>query len=63
MEKTIQRVQATRPIRLTVIDISTDEGLEHQYGERIPLLCIDGRVAFKYRVIEDALARRLDRTS
>jgi thiol-disulfide isomerase/thioredoxin len=41
------------------IDVDSDPALARAYGERVPLLCIDGRPAFKYRVTGDALRTRL----
>ncbi len=45
------------------IDIESAPGLYETYKERIPLVVINGRPAFKFRVEEAALRRRLARES
>lgn len=44
---------------LDEIDISQDAGLEAQFGTEIPVLFVNGRKAFKYRVSTGELRRRL----
>jgi glutaredoxin len=46
---------------LEQIDISGNPELEARYGTEIPVLLVNGRKAFKHRVIEPALRRRLAR--
>ncbi len=41
------------------VDISGDPDLEARYGTEIPVLLINGRKAFKYRLTERALRARL----
>ena len=41
------------------IDISGDADLEARYGAEIPVLLVNGRKAFKYRVTERDLRKRL----
>ena len=43
------------------IDISGNPELEARYGTEIPVLLVNRRKAFKYRVTEPALRRRLGR--
>jgi len=43
------------------IDISGSAALEAQFGQEIPVLFINGRKAFKYRVSERELRRRLEK--
>ena len=43
------------------IDIESDPALEAQYGQEIPVLFINGRKAFKYRVSARELRARLQR--
>jgi len=43
------------------IDITGDAGLEARFGMEIPVLCINGRKAFKYRVAAGELRRQLQR--
>jgi hypothetical protein len=46
---------------LEQIDISGTPDLEARYGTEIPVLLVNGRKAFKYRVTESTLRRRLAR--
>jgi glutaredoxin len=46
---------------LQEIDISGHPDLEAQYGTEIPVLLINGRKAFKYRLSERELRQRLAR--
>lgn len=47
---------------LREVDITGDAELEGRFGLEIPVLCINGRKAFKYRVTEAELRQRLGRT-
>jgi glutaredoxin len=44
---------------LEEVDISLDPGLNRRYGERIPVVAVDGDEAFEYHVDREALRRRL----
>ena len=44
---------------VTEADISTDPELEARYATEIPVLLVNGRKAFKYRVTERELRNRL----
>jgi len=44
---------------LEVVDIDTDPELSERYGMEIPVLLVNGRKAFKYRVDAGTLRRRL----
>ena len=48
---------------LEEVDISVDPVLFRRYGERIPVLAVDGEEAFEYVVDPDALRARLDRVT
>ena len=39
----LRRLQAAQPHELELVDISADDELQQRYGERIPVLEIDGR--------------------
>ena len=47
------------PFELDEIDIETDGSLVREYGLRIPVVVIDGEVAFEYTVDPAELATRL----
>lgn len=59
MKAVIGRVAASIPLTLTVVDVSTDAGLEARYGLEIPVLLVDGGKAAKYRITEADLRRIL----
>lgn len=61
MKAVVAEVQAEIPFTLETIDIDSDARLRAAYGAEIPVLEIDGRKAFKYRVDAVALRRRLRR--
>jgi glutaredoxin len=44
---------------VTELDISGDPELETRYGAEIPVLLVNGRKAFKYRLTERELRKRL----
>lgn len=56
---TLQRVQHTHPFNLTVIKI--EEGTEQydEFKERIPVVFIDKKFAFQYRVPEQEFITKL----
>lgn len=59
MKDVVRRVSRKIPIDLDEIDIDGLPELRDEFGNEVPLLFIDGRKAFKYRVTEKALANRL----
>jgi glutaredoxin len=56
----IEAVRAEREFDLTEIDVSTDPVLHRQYGERIPVVDVNGKEVFELRVDRLALTRLLD---
>jgi glutaredoxin len=57
----VQRVRLDRSFELREIDVSLDPVLLRRYGERIPVLELEGEELFEYVVDEAALRERLDR--
>jgi glutaredoxin len=57
----VERVTARRDVPLEQVDISRDPVLYKRYGERIPVLELDGETVFEFFVDEVVLERRLDR--
>jgi glutaredoxin len=53
-------VRAERPFELQEVDVSLDPALQRDYGERIPVVAVDGEELFEYYVDAPALRRRLD---
>ena len=61
MRAVIETVAREVPLTLEEVDVDTDEALAARYGARVPLLAVNGRIAFKYRVDPRALRARLAR--
>ncbi len=57
----VERVRAQRPFELQEVDVTLDPVLYKEYGERIPVLALDGRELFEFHVEEAVLLERLDR--
>jgi Glutaredoxin-like domain (DUF836) len=55
----LRRVRERVPFDLDVVDVSRDPVLLERYGERLPVVLVDGRPAFEYEVDERALEDRL----
>ena len=56
----IDAVRAAREFELEEVDVSIDPRLWSRFGERIPVLEIDGEEAFELHVERAELARVLD---
>jgi len=61
VKATLLKVRRDIPFDLHEIDIESSLELYAIYAERIPLVLVNGRIAFKFRVQEAALRRRLGR--
>ena len=61
MKAVLAQVRQGVPFALEEIDISTDPELETCFGQEIPVLFVNGRKAFKYRLTAGELRRRLAR--
>jgi glutaredoxin len=59
----VQRVRAEHGFELEEVDVSIDPLLNARYGERIPVLELDGEELFEFFVQEGSLRERLDRVS
>lgn len=57
----VDRVRERHPFELHEVDVTLDPNLFREYGERIPVLAVDGEELFEYFVEEAALVERLDR--
>jgi hypothetical protein len=57
----VREALAGRDARLDEVDVTLDPVLEGRYGERIPVLALDGEELFEYVVDGRALAERLDK--
>ena len=59
----ITSVRAERGFELSEVDVSLDPVLNRRYGERVPVVAVDGQEAFEYRVEASELRERLDRVA
>ncbi|HWH43452.1 MAG TPA: glutaredoxin family protein [Thermoleophilaceae bacterium] len=56
----VDEVRAERGFDLEEVDITLDPVLDRRYGERIPVVCVNGVEAFELEVDPDALRTLLD---
>jgi glutaredoxin len=59
MKAVIRRVADRIPLVLDEVDVDSSPELAQEYGNEVPVLFVNGRKAFKYRVTEKELKRRL----
>ena len=59
MKAVVQPLARELGCALDEVDISGDAALEARFGHEIPVLFVDGRKAFKYRVTERELRKQL----
>jgi hypothetical protein len=57
----VERVRADHRFELREVDIALDPELHRAYGERIPVLEVDGEELCEFFVDEAELRRRIDR--
>ena len=57
----VATVRETVPFELEEVDVSLDPVLHRRYGERIPVVAVDGEDALELRVDPAALERLLGR--
>jgi glutaredoxin len=56
----VEAVRSERPFELQEVDVSLDPGLHRRFGERIPVLEMDGEELFELYIDPVALRERLD---
>ncbi|HEX9786484.1 MAG TPA: glutaredoxin family protein [Candidatus Binatia bacterium] len=61
MKNAVRQVAAKIPLDFEEIDVDGSAPLKEKYGAEVPVLFIDGRKAFKYRVTANQLEQRLAR--
>jgi glutaredoxin len=57
----VARVRESHEFELEEVDITLDPGLFRRYGERIPVVAVDGVERFEFFVDPAELTRSLDR--
>jgi len=58
-KKVLLKVQHEIPFEFREVKIQEDDYLLHEYGTKIPVVFINGRLAFKYHVYELELKEKL----
>lgn len=61
MAAVVAAVAARVALQVTAVDIAGDPALLQRFQDEVPVLFVDGRKAFKYRVTAGALRRRVRR--
>jgi glutaredoxin len=61
MKAAVRAVAEKIPLQIEEIDIDSAPELKERYGGEVPVLFIDGRKAFKYRVTAAELEKKLNR--
>ncbi|MGZ8482436.1 MAG: glutaredoxin family protein [Candidatus Binatia bacterium] len=61
MTAVIDTVAANLPLEIDEIDVDGSFELREKFADQVPVLFIDGRKAFKYRVSAKQLAKKLRR--
>ena len=61
MRAVVDSVRREVPFQLDELDVDGDPALAAAYGEEVPVLLVNGRKAFKYRVTPRDLRARLAR--
>ena len=59
MKAVIHQVAAQMPLGLEEIDVDGSPETQEKYGSEVPVLFINGRKAFKYRVTRGELEKKL----
>jgi hypothetical protein len=59
MKRTIELVAAKVPLVFEEVDVAGSVELEDRFGNEVPVLFIDGKKIFKYRVTAKELEARL----
>jgi glutaredoxin len=58
--RALETLRAERPFELREVDVSLDPELHRRYGERIPVVELEGEELFEFHVDPVALRERLD---
>lgn len=59
VKEQLERLAVTEDFSWREVDIDADPELVRQYNDQVPVLFIDGRKVFKYRLDEKEFLRRL----
>ncbi len=62
VKESLARLGRNARFTLEEVDIDGDEQLRQRFNEEVPVVFIDGRKAFKYRLDEREFLRRLEQS-
>ncbi len=58
-EDILRRIQARHPFELKIIHLTEGDDRFQEFRERFPVIAIDHKVAYQYRVPEEEFIRKL----
>lgn len=59
VKETLTKLERRGGFHWHEIDVESDDGLKRQFTDEVPVVFIDGRKAFKYRLDEQEFLRKL----
>jgi len=59
MKGVVRNVAEEVPLEVEEVDVDSEPDLREKFGSEVPVLFIDGRKAFKYRVAARELKKKL----
>ncbi|HTV82421.1 MAG TPA: glutaredoxin family protein [Acidobacteriaceae bacterium] len=62
VKETLTRLQSEADFQWREVDIDADPELRQQYNDQVPVVFIDGRKAFRYRLDGSAFLKLLTRS-
>ena len=60
VKETLSKLERRANFRWREVDVDSDDELRRQFTDEVPVVFIDGRKAFKYRMNEQDFLRKLD---
>jgi hypothetical protein len=63
MKIIIRQVAERFPLAIQEFDVDISQELQERYGNEVPVLFVNGRKAFKYRITVEALENRLNKAA
>lgn len=57
----VERARKSAGFELQILDVDTDPELAARYGHEVPVVVVNGRKAFKFRLSAEQLLRQLRR--
>ena len=60
VKETLSKLERRGSFTWREVDVDSDEALRRQFTDEVPVVFIDGKKAFKYRMAERDFLRRLE---